>query len=192
MGEHSITKERHTTPVKDKWIKLNRNELAGAFGDLGTFVPLITGVIVVSGMSPVSTLLTFGIFCIFSGLVFGVPMPVQPMKAVATLAITEKVNPEIVVGAGLFIGAFFLFSTITGFLDWVERITPKSVVRGSDVHAFKPSVSWISIADRNLALSALKLGYSHSWNDYRLAPFQKQKGAGGLCGSVAWNVHIDS
>ncbi|MFQ6003718.1 MAG: putative sulfate/molybdate transporter, partial [Candidatus Zixiibacteriota bacterium] len=128
--EHSITKDYHTPLAKDKRIKLNRNELAGAFGDLGTFIPFVTGVIVVSGINPVSILLAFGIFYIFSGLTFGVPMPVQPMKAIATLAITERVDPGIVVGAGLFIGAFFLFSAVTGFLDRVERITPKSVIRG--------------------------------------------------------------
>lgn len=116
--------------MEHRRIRIDRNELAGAFGDLGTLIPLVTGVIIVTGMNPVGILFAFGVFYISTGLVFGVPISVQPMKAIATLAIVEAVNPATIAGAGLFIGAFFLFSAVTGFLDYIEKITPKSVVRG--------------------------------------------------------------
>ena len=37
-------------------IRLDRNELAGAFGDIGTDIPLITGMILASGLNPASVL----------------------------------------------------------------------------------------------------------------------------------------
>jgi hypothetical protein len=36
-------------PVAQPWIRLDRNELAGAFGDIGTDLPLIIGMILATG-----------------------------------------------------------------------------------------------------------------------------------------------
>ena len=33
-------------------IKIDRNELSGAFGDIGTDLPLIIGILLVSGLDP--------------------------------------------------------------------------------------------------------------------------------------------
>jgi MFS superfamily sulfate permease-like transporter len=115
---------------RDLHIKFDRNELAGAFGDLGTLIPLVTGIIAINGMSPVNIMLSMGIFYILCGFVFGVPMAVQPMKAVAVLAITEGVTPTIIIGAGFFVGLFFLLAAFSGLLGFIERIIPKSVIRG--------------------------------------------------------------
>lgn len=35
-------------------IRIDRNELSGAFGDIGTDLPLITGLSIVSGFNPVN------------------------------------------------------------------------------------------------------------------------------------------
>jgi MFS superfamily sulfate permease-like transporter len=116
--------------VKPQRIKFDRNEFAGAMGDLGIFIPLVVGLTAITGVSPVNVLFTFGIFYIGTGLIFGFPLPVQPMKAIAVIAIAEQFDSAVIIGAGLFVGIFFLFSTITGLLDYLERITPKSVIRG--------------------------------------------------------------
>jgi MFS superfamily sulfate permease-like transporter len=99
-------------------------------GDLGIFIPLVVGMTAITGVSPVNVLFTFGLFYIISGLIFGFPLPIQPMKAIAVLAIAEQFDSAVIIGAGLFIGVFFLFLAITGLIDYLERITPKSVVRG--------------------------------------------------------------
>lgn len=52
-------------------------------GDLGTLLPFLVGLIVVAGVPPSSILLAFGVSLVIVGLRFGVPMPVQPMKAEA-------------------------------------------------------------------------------------------------------------
>ena len=59
-------------------------EVSGAVGDLGTFLPHIVGAITVVGMAPSGVLLCFGLFYLASGLLYGVPMGVQPMKAAST------------------------------------------------------------------------------------------------------------
>ena len=62
-------------------------ELSSAFADLGTFLPLVLGLIVVAGVDPVGLLYGFGLFAIATGVVYRRPIPVQPMKAAAAMGI---------------------------------------------------------------------------------------------------------
>ncbi len=117
-------------PRKRFPIRFDRNELAGAFGDVGTDLPLLSGMILASGMDATSTLTMFGLLQIFSGLVYRLPMPIQPLKAVAALVIAQQISPSIVYGGGLAIGLFMLALTLTGSLAWLARIIPRCVVRG--------------------------------------------------------------
>jgi hypothetical protein len=104
--------------------------LAGAFGDLGTFAPLVIGMIAVCKLDAVSIITVFGLWYIITGLVYRLPVPVQPMKAVAALAISGAVSFSVIRGAGLVIGIILLLLTLTGSINWLSKITPKSVVRG--------------------------------------------------------------
>src|SRR5947207_15907548 len=94
----------------------NRSEVAGAFGDLGTLVPFVVGYITVNRLDPQGVLLGFGLLAVVTGLYFRTPMSVQPMKAIATVAVT---HPETVTPGGIFIsalvtGLFWLGMGITG------------------------------------------------------------------------------
>jgi len=111
-------------------IRFDRNELAGAFGDIGTDLPLIIGMILASGMDSSSVLVMFGLMQYFIAVSYGMPMPVQPLKAVAVLVITQKLAPEIIYGGGLAIGLVMLLLTITGAIAWLVRVVPRCVVRG--------------------------------------------------------------
>lgn len=42
-------------------IRFNRNELAGAFGDIGTDFPLIVGIILAAKIDSTSALIMFGL-----------------------------------------------------------------------------------------------------------------------------------
>ena len=55
-------------------------EISGAFGDLGTLFPLMTALALQGSISLSSTLVFSGLFNIINGVVFGIPLPVQPMK----------------------------------------------------------------------------------------------------------------
>ena len=111
-------------------IRFDRNEFSGAFGDIGTDFPLIVGMILAAGLDAPSVLIVFGALQVFTGLTYGMPMPVQPLKAMAVIVITQKLAPRILYGGGLAIGIVMLLLTVTGLIGWVARIVPKSVVRG--------------------------------------------------------------
>jgi Molybdate transporter of MFS superfamily len=90
------------------WFAWNLDEVSGALGDLGTFLPHIIGAVTVVGMDPTGILMTFGLFYAFSGAFYGIPMAVQPMKAASAAVLIQPMDPGAVAGAGLVIGGFFL------------------------------------------------------------------------------------
>ena len=111
-------------------IRFDRNEVAGAFGDLGTDLPLLIGVIAASGIDSASVLILFGLMQVFTGLWYRMPMPVQPLKAFAALVIAQKIPGRVIFGGGLAIGISMFFLSITGLIDVLARLVPKAVVRG--------------------------------------------------------------
>jgi Molybdate transporter of MFS superfamily len=111
-------------------LRFDRNELAGAFGDLGTDFPLIVGMILASHLDSASVLITYGMMQIATGLLYRLPMPVQPLKAVAVLVITQHISADVIYGAGFAIGMVMLLLAGLGLIDWLARTVPKSVVRG--------------------------------------------------------------
>ena len=111
-------------------IRFDRNELAGAFGDIGTDLPLVVGMILAIGLHSPSVLIMFGLMQYLTAFAYRIPMPVQPLKAVAVIVITQKIAPEVLYGGGLAIGIAMLLLTVTGGITWLARVVPKSVIRG--------------------------------------------------------------
>ena len=116
--------------MRKGWIRFDRNEFAGAFGDIGTDLPLIIAMILVAGLDAASALIMFGVMQVFTGLRYGIPMPVQPLKAMAALVIAQKLSGGVLFGGGLAIGVIMLVLTVTGLIGWLARVVPKTVVRG--------------------------------------------------------------
>jgi MFS superfamily molybdate transporter len=123
------TTEETPAPPRAR-IRFDRNELSGAFGDIGTDLPLITGMILSAGLNPAGVLTMFGIMQILTGLVYGMPMPAQPLKAMAVIVISQKVSGPVLFGGGLAIGLIMLVLASTGLLTVLANAVPKSVVRG--------------------------------------------------------------
>lgn len=113
-----------------KDIKFNRQEFSGSLGDIGTDFPLIVAMILAAGLHTPSVLIVFGLMQIFTGLIYKMPMPVQPLKAMATLVISQKIAGNVLLGAGLAIGVVMLVLTLTGVLDKLTKFVPKAVIRG--------------------------------------------------------------
>lgn len=113
-----------------QYARLNRNEIGGSLGDLGTFLPLLVGMASQNGLNFASALFFAGLFNIVTGLLFAIPMAVQPMKAIAAVALTEGLTVPQIVAAGATVSAFILVLGLTGLIDWLNRVVPKSVVRG--------------------------------------------------------------
>lgn len=111
-------------------FRFTRQEWAGAFGDMGTDFPLIAGMILAAGLDAASVLVMYGLMQMMTGLVYQRPMPVQPLKAVATIVIAQKLTGPVIYGGGLAIAVVMLILSLTRSLDWLARIVPKCVVRG--------------------------------------------------------------
>lgn len=61
-------------------------EISGAFGDLGTLLPLMIALAVNNSISLSTTLVFSGLWNILTGIAFGIPLPVQPMKVITLIA----------------------------------------------------------------------------------------------------------
>jgi len=119
--------------MKIKSFEFSLRELAGSFGDFGTLFPLAIGYIVVCGMDPAGLLVLMGLANIATGLVYGLPMPIEPMKVLAVFAIAQRWPPSLVYASGFAMGAIWLVFGLTGVMKWVARITPRSVIRGIQI-----------------------------------------------------------
>ncbi len=110
----------------------DRNEVAGAFGDLGTLIPFVVGYITVNRLDPQGVLLSFGLLALATGLYFRTPMPVQPMKAIATVAVThpETITSGAIFASAVLTGFFWLGMGVTGAVSWLAALTSRPVVRG--------------------------------------------------------------
>jgi hypothetical protein len=137
-------------------IRFDRNELAGAFGDIGTDLPLIVGMILAAGLDSASVLIMFGAMQVLTAVRYRMPMPVQPLKVIAALVITQQAGSAALYGAGLSIGAAMLLLTVTGLVDWLGRVVPKTVVRGLQ---FGLGLQLASLALRDYVRSEGPRGY---------------------------------
>src|SRR5438477_182428 len=105
------------------------NRTGASAGSAGISAPS-AGMILIAKLDTASVLVMFGLMQIVTGLVYRMPMPVQPLKAMAVLVITQKLSGRILYGGGLAIGVMMLVLAVTGLIEWVARAVPKSVVRG--------------------------------------------------------------
>jgi SulP family sulfate permease len=110
--------------------KFSRLEFAGSLGDLGTLLPLGIGMIMINGLNPGGVFFAVGIFYIFSGLYYGITVPVQPMKVIGAYAIAMGLSASQVVASGALIGLFLLIIGGTGAVTFIGKYTPKAVIRG--------------------------------------------------------------
>lgn len=120
---------RNTTTDKAR-IRFDRHEFAGALGDLGTFIPLLVGMVHRCGLQLGPALIFTGLMNVASGLLFGIPMAVQPMKAIATVAIAEGLSESQILAAGIATGVVLLILGVSGLINWLNDVIPRSVVRG--------------------------------------------------------------
>jgi MFS superfamily sulfate permease-like transporter len=111
-------------------MRFDLPELSGGLGDLGTFVPIAASLIIVCGMDGGSVLFFAGLANILAGVAFNQPLPVQPMKAIAAVAIAEGLAPGEIAAAGFLTGAIVLALALTGLVTVAEHWIPRPVVRG--------------------------------------------------------------
>lgn len=109
--------------------RLTSGDLSGAVADLGIFVPLTAALVLVNGLDVGSVLVAAGLLVVGAGLVFRVPFPVQPLKALTALAVTQELAPEVIRAAGLQIGVVLLLLHLTGLADRLSTLFTRPVIR---------------------------------------------------------------
>jgi len=111
-------------------FEFNLRELAGSMGDFGTLFPLAIGYIAVNGLNPAGLFIMLGLTNIALGLIYRLPMPLQPKKVIAVTAIAQGWSPSLVYASGFGLGLLWLVLVLTGLLRRLVEITPTFIVRG--------------------------------------------------------------
>ena len=119
----------------DSSNRFDMMEWAGAFGDLSTLIPFVAGYVGILKMDPTGILFAFGAVMVIFGVYYKTPIPVQPMKAIGAIAITQAahaavITPITVVSASLATGAIWLLVGVTGAANWIDSLVPRSVATG--------------------------------------------------------------
>jgi MFS superfamily sulfate permease-like transporter len=114
-------------------FEFNLRELAGSMGDLGTLLPLTIGYFAVNGLNPAGLLVMMGLANIVTGIVYHLPMPIEPKKVLAVVAITEKWTPSLIYATGFGTGIIWMILGFTGLIQKIARYTPRSAVRGIQI-----------------------------------------------------------
>lgn len=111
-------------------LQFNLRELSGSMGDFGTLMPLAIGLIVVCGVDPAALFVMIGLTNIVTGLVYRLPMPVEPKKVVSAVAIAQGWTAAMVTASGLGLGVIWLVFVLTGAVRKLARVTPVYLIRG--------------------------------------------------------------
>ncbi|GBC25943.2 putative sulfate transporter [Rhizophagus irregularis DAOM 181602=DAOM 197198] len=152
--------------VKERTLHMKKNtslsELSGSLGDLGTLLPILVALSINGQISLTSSLIFGGLWNIVSGLMFRIPMCVQPMKAIAAVAISANLSIGEIMSAGIGVGSMILILGITRTIKIIEKWTPIPVVRGIQLGA---GVTLIIKAADMVRKSSGWGGSSWKWND---------------------------
>jgi hypothetical protein len=111
-------------------FEFNLRELAGSMGDFGTLFPLAIGFIAINGLHPAGLFIMLGLSNIALGLVYRLPMPLQPKKVIAVAAIAQRWSPMMIYASGFWLGITWFVLVFTGALRKIIALTPMFIVRG--------------------------------------------------------------
>ena len=99
-------------------------------GDFGTLFPLAIGYIAINGLDPAGLFIMLGLTNIALGLIYRLPMPLQPKKVIAVAAIAQEWSPTMIYASGFGLGLTWFLLVVTGLLRKIIAITPVFIVRG--------------------------------------------------------------
>jgi hypothetical protein len=115
---------------RERGVEFTFGELTGAVGDSVTVLPLVVALGALTDASLAHVLLGFGVFQVVWGFRYGLPVSVEPMKALVGLAIAGTLAYGELVAAGLLAGVVLLFAGRAGLVGRVRSIVGRPVVRG--------------------------------------------------------------
>jgi SulP family sulfate permease len=108
-------------------------ELAGAFGDIGILLPLAFAFVVFNGFSPQKLFLLWGAAYVLTGFYYKVPVAIQPLKAMAVIAIVSGFSSHQLASTAFFFGIILIIISVTGILRFLQPHFTVPIVRGIQV-----------------------------------------------------------
>ncbi len=146
-------------PKKSYDLNSILHEISGSMGNFGTVLPIVLGAALVSEVDLGPALLFFGVWYIVMGIQYGIPMSVEPMKAIGAIAIAEELTSGELAASGMILGAALLALGLFRGFKRLQGLIPESVVRGVQLGLglilLKTSLGFIS---QDLFFSAASIG----------------------------------
>lgn len=105
-------------------------DASGSVADLGVLAPIAGALILRNGLDAGTVLVGVGLLYLVAGFYFRVPVPVQPIKAAAAIAIARELPPETIGAAGLMLGIVLMILAATGAARALARVFALPLVRG--------------------------------------------------------------
>ncbi|MFQ5645665.1 MAG: putative sulfate/molybdate transporter [bacterium] len=116
-------------PKQDR-PQFNLSELSGSLADLGVLMPIAVSLIMLNKLNPTAVFLGVGLLYFLGGWYFRIPVPVQPLKAMAVIALTIGASPALIAAAGMEMGLFLLLLSLTGLIDRIAAWFSRPIIRG--------------------------------------------------------------
>ncbi|MCU7846080.1 MAG: putative sulfate/molybdate transporter [Candidatus Thiodiazotropha sp. (ex Monitilora ramsayi)] len=105
-------------------------DLSGAFADLGTFLPIVLGVLALQRIDPSGLFIGFGIFALAVAIIYRRPIPIQPMKVVAAVVITSHLSAGDIAATGILISLILILLAVFGVIAAIAKHIPQTVLSG--------------------------------------------------------------
>ncbi|MFC1500309.1 putative sulfate/molybdate transporter [Candidatus Zixiibacteriota bacterium] len=106
------------------------SEWAGAVGDLGILLPFAFALVIFNEFPPERLLFLWGLTYIVTGWYYRVPVSVQPLKAMAVIAIAAGFGVPELASTAIFFGTLMIILSVTGVIGILQRFFSISLIRG--------------------------------------------------------------
>lgn len=105
-------------------------DISGAFGDLGTTLPLAFAIAHFCHYPLDRIFLPWGIAYILTAVYYRIPVSIQPLKAMTVIAISMSASQELISTAAILYGILFILLSLSGAIRFLQRFFPSSIIRG--------------------------------------------------------------
>jgi sulfate permease, SulP family len=105
-------------------------ELSGALADLGVLLPLTLALISLNGINATAAFVGIGLAYLLTAGVYGLPIPVQPLKSLSATALALGLATPVIVAGAWWMALLFLILALSPTTRWIEKLFPQPVVRG--------------------------------------------------------------
>ena len=106
------------------------HEIAASVADFGTILPILFAAAMIAKINLGLVLVFLAVWYVITGLVYRIPIPVEPMKAIGAIIIAGGATAGEVAASGITIGLLFLVLGIARGMKYIQNLIPLAVIRG--------------------------------------------------------------